>query len=250
VAGEAEAMTDQKRLVLDANILLRAVFGVRVLTLLETYEDSVSFYAPDICFADARKYIPSVSAKRQIDPAPGIAVLDHLSRLVEILDRSLYEDYESSARERMISRDEDDWPIVAAALLLKCPIWTEDRDFPEKAKGPAVEPPKYRRQSLHCSENCSKDLIIPWNKSFDPGSSIYRAATEQVAFGPEPHPMIQNANAGYGSRMCSIPEVKCSHYSSGCSVFLENSIEQASRCSINAVADGAKLYCDATPFLE
>jgi hypothetical protein len=45
-------------LVLDANILLRVVFGIRVLTLLETYEDSVSFYTPDICFSDALKYIP------------------------------------------------------------------------------------------------------------------------------------------------------------------------------------------------
>lgn len=122
-------MTDQKRLVLDANILLRAVFGVRVRGLLETYEDSVWFYAPDICFVDARKYIPSVAAKRQIDPAPGIAVLDQLSRLVEIVDRSLYEEHEHSARERMISRDLDDWPIVATSLLLRCPVWTEDRDF-------------------------------------------------------------------------------------------------------------------------
>jgi predicted nucleic acid-binding protein len=122
-------MIEQKRLVLDANILLRAVFGVRTRSLLESYEDSVWFYAPDICFMDARRYIPSISAKRNIDPAPGILVLDHLSRLVEIVDRSLYEEYESPARERMISRDVDDWPIVATSLLLKCPVWTEDRDF-------------------------------------------------------------------------------------------------------------------------
>lgn len=122
-------MTDQKPLVLDANILLRAVFGVRVRSLLEEYEDSVSFYAPDICFSDARRYIPSLSAKRGIDAAPGLAVLDQLSRLVDNVDRSLYEEHELSARERMISRDEDDWPIVASALLLKCPVWTEDRDF-------------------------------------------------------------------------------------------------------------------------
>ena len=122
-------MTDQKRLVLDANILLRAVFGVRVRSLLKTYEDSVSFYAPDICFSDARKYIPTISEKRRIDPGPGILVLDHLSRLVEVVERSLYEEYEASARERMISRDEQDWPIVATALLLKSPVWTEDRDF-------------------------------------------------------------------------------------------------------------------------
>lgn len=102
---------------LNANILLRAVFGVRVRGLLETYEDSVWFYSPNICFTDARRYIPTISAKRGIDPAPGI------------VDRSLYEEYESSARERMISRDLDDWPIVATSLLLRCPVWTEDRDF-------------------------------------------------------------------------------------------------------------------------
>lgn len=54
-------MTDQKRLVLDANILLRAVFGARVRRLLEAYEDSVAFYAPEVCFADARRYIPTIS---------------------------------------------------------------------------------------------------------------------------------------------------------------------------------------------
>ena len=122
-------MTHQKRLVLDANILLRAVFGVRVRTLLEAYEDVVSFYAPDICFAHARMYIPALAAKRDIDPAPGIIVLEEISRLVEMVYRSLYEQHESSARERMISRDEDDWPIVASALLLKRPVWTEDQDF-------------------------------------------------------------------------------------------------------------------------
>ena len=76
-----------------------------------------------------RKYIPSVAAQRGIDAAPGIAILDQLSRIVEVVDRSLYEEYESSARERMLSRDVDDWPIVAASLLLKCPVWTEDQDF-------------------------------------------------------------------------------------------------------------------------
>lgn len=122
-------MTEQKRLVLDANILLRAVFGTRVRTLMEAYEDTVSFYAPDICFADARKYIPEIAIKRGIDPAPGIEVLEQISHLVEIVERTLYEEHENSARERMLSRDEADWPIVATSLLLRCPVWTEDRDF-------------------------------------------------------------------------------------------------------------------------
>lgn len=25
--------------------------------------------------------------------------------------------------------DSDDWPVIASALVLGCPIWTEDRDF-------------------------------------------------------------------------------------------------------------------------
>jgi hypothetical protein len=77
-------MTEPKRLVLDANILLRAVFGVRVRSLLETYEDSVSFYTPDICFSDARRYIPVVAATRKFDPAAGVLVLDQLARLVAL----------------------------------------------------------------------------------------------------------------------------------------------------------------------
>jgi predicted nucleic acid-binding protein len=40
----------------------------------------------------------------------------------------LYEQHEAEARRR-ISRDVSDWPIVATAMLLGCPIWTEDRDF-------------------------------------------------------------------------------------------------------------------------
>lgn len=79
--------------------------------LLEAYEDEVGFYSPDICFDDARKYIPDVSGRHKIDPAMGLAVLDEVSHWVESVDRSL-------ARERVLPRDPDDWPIISVALLL------------------------------------------------------------------------------------------------------------------------------------
>jgi len=47
-------MTAPRGLVLDANILMRAVLGRRVLELLQRYEDVVEFYSPDVCFDDAR----------------------------------------------------------------------------------------------------------------------------------------------------------------------------------------------------
>jgi hypothetical protein len=74
-------MTDQKQLVVEANILLRAVFGTRVRSLLEIYEDSVLFFTPEICFLDACKYIPSIAAKRQIDSAPGILMPDQFASM-------------------------------------------------------------------------------------------------------------------------------------------------------------------------
>jgi predicted nuclease of predicted toxin-antitoxin system len=40
-----------------------------------------------------------------------------------------YEPFEDLARQRIGRRDEDDWPVLAAALALDCPIWTEDTDF-------------------------------------------------------------------------------------------------------------------------
>jgi predicted nucleic acid-binding protein len=122
-------MSAPKRLVLDANILLRAVFGVRVRELLEAYEDTVAFYSPDVCFADARKYIPQIAAKVKTDSGIVLSLLDQIGRIVNIVDSSLYEAYEESARARISSRDPEDWPVVATALLLDCPIWTEDQDF-------------------------------------------------------------------------------------------------------------------------
>ncbi len=122
-------MNPRKGLVLDANILMRAVLGRRVHELLKRYEDVAAFYSPDICFVDARHYVGQILEKRGLNPESGLNVLAQLSDLVETVDLSLYADYERVARERIEIRDPDDWPVVAVALLLDLPIWTEDQDL-------------------------------------------------------------------------------------------------------------------------
>jgi len=97
--------------------------------ILSEHADEVNFYSPDVCFADAREYIQKLSARRGLDPIDALAVLDGIGGIVEIVDRSLYEDYEQLARERIQTRDPEDWPVIAVALLLDLPIWTEDQDF-------------------------------------------------------------------------------------------------------------------------
>lgn len=115
-------MNERRGLILDANILLRAIFGRRVRHLLETYENQARFYTPDVCFQDAQRYIPIISKDRGLDADLGLTVLNQIGRIVERVDRSLYEDYEVSARERIELRDPQDWHVIAVALLLDLPI--------------------------------------------------------------------------------------------------------------------------------
>jgi predicted nucleic acid-binding protein len=119
----------RKVLVLDANILVRGVLGVRVRKLLDTYGDSVNFFAPDICFMDARRLVNELAGERGFDPVPALVLMEELAQVVESVDRSVYSEYEVESRLRIAARDPDDWPIVATSLLLDCPVWTEDQDF-------------------------------------------------------------------------------------------------------------------------
>ena len=59
----------------------------------------------------------------------GLAILEQISQFVVLVDRSLYGDCERLARERVETRDPDDWPVVAVALILDLPIWAEDQDL-------------------------------------------------------------------------------------------------------------------------
>jgi predicted nucleic acid-binding protein len=93
------------------------------------YEDSATFYSPDVCLDDARHYLSQVLEERGLNVESGLAILEQISQLVVLVDRSLYGDYERLARERIEIRDPDDWPVIAVALMLDLPIWTEDQDL-------------------------------------------------------------------------------------------------------------------------
>jgi predicted nucleic acid-binding protein len=117
-------------IVLDANILIRAVLGRRVRQIIEAYAShGVHFYAPDLAFDDARKYLPPLLKKRGKPDADLPATLQYLQRLIAPIDRKLYSAFEGEARRRLRGRDEGDWPVVASALALSCGVWTEDADF-------------------------------------------------------------------------------------------------------------------------
>ena len=118
-----------KAVVLDANILIRAVLGKRVRELVFDNAATVKFFAPDVAYADARKYLPALLKKRGIDASAAMLVLDRLECIVQPIDAELYEAMHQQALQRIAVRDADDWPVLACALTLGCPVWTEDADF-------------------------------------------------------------------------------------------------------------------------
>jgi predicted nucleic acid-binding protein len=116
-------------LVLDANILIRGVLGKKVRLLLTEYQEAVGFYAPATVFREAKEHIQDIVLERGGDPVLALGTLNGLWAYIVSLQPETYEAFESQARARLVRRDPDDWPILAAALALECAIWTEDRDF-------------------------------------------------------------------------------------------------------------------------
>jgi predicted nucleic acid-binding protein len=117
-------------IVLDANILIRAILGRRVRQLLDTYSaQGLRFFAPDVAFDDAQKYLPALLKKRGKPETNVQGSLAYLRIIIEPMERELYAMFENEARERLHGRDDNDWPVVASALALGCGIWSEDADF-------------------------------------------------------------------------------------------------------------------------
>lgn len=118
-----------RAIVLDANILIRAVLGQRVRQLIIEHAAGIRLFAPDLAYAEAREHLPALLEKRGVDRAPALATLAALEALVLPLEAEMYERFKAQALARIEARDPDDWPALACALLLDCPIWTEDADF-------------------------------------------------------------------------------------------------------------------------
>ena len=89
----------------------------------------MQFYAPESAFAEACEHLPRILLKRSIPVNEGLGVLDALKKIVQPVAIEALSAFEQTARERMRGRDEEDWPVLAAAIALNCAIWTEDTDF-------------------------------------------------------------------------------------------------------------------------
>ncbi len=92
-------------IVLDANILIRAVLGRHVRQLIETYGgQGVRFFAPDVAFADTENHLPLLLKKRGKLDVDVPASLEYLRNIIEPVEREIYGVFENEARQRLRKR--------------------------------------------------------------------------------------------------------------------------------------------------
>ena len=118
-----------KALVLDANILIRAVFGQRVRSLIHDYAGDVSFYVAEQNVSEAEHYIAVLAKHRGLALDLCQDTFRTTLSLVGTITADSIDDLKGVALARIQGKDPNDWPTLATAMRLDCPIWTEDRDF-------------------------------------------------------------------------------------------------------------------------
>jgi len=114
------------KLAADANVLLSALIGGRAKLAL-SHPQIGEIFTTEHTFSEVEEYAP-VLAKTKRLPAD-ILLLALAALPVTLVNRNPYNKTLAKATRRIGPRDPDDVDLLALALHLQIPIWSNDRDF-------------------------------------------------------------------------------------------------------------------------
>ena len=114
------------RLAADANVLLSAVLGGRARAVLE-HPNVEEVFTAETTLAEVQEYAPLLARKKGL--SADLVLLAAATLPVTVVDSSVYARSVSEARRRIGRPDPDDIDILALALHLGLPIWSNDNDF-------------------------------------------------------------------------------------------------------------------------
>jgi predicted nucleic acid-binding protein len=114
-----------ERVAADANVLLSAIIGKAALKVFTRFPVEVVTVVSVL--EEVREYLPVMAESYGLAPE----VLDSQFRLLAIqpVQPAAYRGRLVEARKKMHDRDPDDAELLALALALKIPIWSNDNDF-------------------------------------------------------------------------------------------------------------------------
>jgi predicted nucleic acid-binding protein len=121
-AGERAAV----RVVADANVLLSAILGGRARLILESSQIDEILTTESI-LGEVREYTVVLAKKKNLPE--DILLLAVASLPVTVVEQAAYEGSLSEAKRRIGRRDPDDVQILALAIQMKLPLWSNDNDF-------------------------------------------------------------------------------------------------------------------------
>jgi predicted nucleic acid-binding protein len=116
------------RLVADANVLLSAVIGGRGARLI-LENPAVEALTPQVTFAEVQEYALILAQERRLSPDTVLLAVAALP--VTIVETRIYEPFVAEARRLILARDPEDVDVLALALYLNVPLWSNDNDFEE-----------------------------------------------------------------------------------------------------------------------
>jgi predicted nucleic acid-binding protein len=114
------------RVVADANVLLSAVLGGRArVVLYHPRIDEVLTTA--VTLAEVQEYAAHLAKRKRL--ALDLVLLTVAALPVTVVEAEAYSAAVSEAQRRISWRDPDDVEILALALHLSLPVWSNDNDF-------------------------------------------------------------------------------------------------------------------------
>ena len=114
------------RLAADANVLLSAALGGRAKIAL-THPEIESVFTTASTFSEVNDYALVLAAKKRL---PLDTVLLTVATLpITLIEPHVYAGAMARARRLIGKRDPDDVELLALALHLKIPVWSNDNDF-------------------------------------------------------------------------------------------------------------------------
>lgn len=115
------------KLVVDANVLVAASVGRSIELLIAFAASATELVVPLRMIVEAHQI---ANHRQEFHDTGAPARMERIAALVTVLDPRIYEHREPHARERLLpGKAQKDWPVLAAALALDAPVWSNDRHF-------------------------------------------------------------------------------------------------------------------------
>lgn len=120
-----QAFNPLKRLAVDANVILSAVAGKAALRVF--LREDIEILTTQFNIDEVRQYLSVIAGQYSLSEE----LLESQLKLLplKIYSRHFYEGFIKEASNKLSGRDEDDIDLLALAIKLDIPVWSNDGDF-------------------------------------------------------------------------------------------------------------------------